>query len=134
MSFLHDLERWEDEWRGSALWGDVLRTTVRLLAPIAPFLAEEMWAMVEGEGSVHHAGWPEARAGTAPLQPSVTVVVQVDGRIRDRLHVSPGTAGEDLIIQARTSPRVRAILRDRRVRDVIVVPDRVVNFVTASRT
>ena len=96
MSFLHDLERWEDRWRGSALWDGVLRTTVLLLAPIAPFIAEETWAMLGGVGSVHHAKWPEIPAGAAAPHGMVTVVVQVDGKLRDRLDVSRGTPREAL--------------------------------------
>jgi len=131
MSFLHDLERWEAGRQGSALWGEVLRTTVLLLAPVVPFLAEEAWAMLGEPGSVHHAAWPEAPTGAASHSAPITVVVEVDGRVRDRLRVAPGTSREELIRLANTAPRARAALRGRRVGDIVVVPDRVINLVTA---
>jgi leucyl-tRNA synthetase len=133
MSFLHDLERWEEPLRGSAGWRDVLRTAVRILAPIAPFLAEETWAMLGGAGSVHHAPWPESAVGPPASHDLVTVVVQVDGKVRDRLQIVRGAAREEVVGKARATARVQAALSGRLLREVVVVPDRVVNFVTASR-
>jgi leucyl-tRNA synthetase len=100
-----------------------------VLAPVVPFLAEEAWTILGGPGSVHEARWPDV--APRPAGDDVIVVVQIDGRVRDHLHVPRGTSRDDLVHRARSAPRVRAALRDRPVGDVVVTPDRVVNFVTA---
>jgi len=132
MTFLKDLESWEAGRSGSPAWEDVLRAMVRLVAPVAPFVAEEAWAMLGAAASVHGAPWPElpfiAQAGPPP----VTVVVQVDGRVRERLQVPAGMSREDLVNRARDAPAVLAALRGRRVATVVHVPGRILNFVTAS--
>jgi leucyl-tRNA synthetase len=64
-------------------------------------------------------------------QPS-TVVVQVDGRVRERLPMVPGTSREEVIRRAQGAPAVRAALQGRRVSTVVYVPGRILNFVTAT--
>ncbi len=130
MSFLNELERWEQEWRGTRAWEEVLRTTVRLVAPIVPFLAEEAWAMLGATGSVHQAPWPAAPVPTVERREPVTIVVQVDGRVRGRLVAAQGIAPDELTARARAVPRVQAALGGREITGIVVVPDRVVNFVT----
>jgi leucyl-tRNA synthetase len=61
----------------------------------------------------------------------VEVVVQVDGRIRDRLHVSPDLSDDELVALARASERVQAYLDGTEVARTVVVPGKLVNFVTA---
>jgi leucyl-tRNA synthetase len=100
-------------------------TLVRLLAPLAPHLAEELWARTGGAGSVHVAPWPEAPAEARA--DVVTVVVQVDGRVRDRLTIVPGA---DAVAAAARSPKVVAALGGREVVRHVLVPDRLVNLVT----
>ncbi|HEX7166118.1 MAG TPA: class I tRNA ligase family protein [Acidimicrobiales bacterium] len=104
-------------------------TFVRLLAPLAPHLAEELWSRLGGSFSVHVAPWPEVDA-SALLVDEVDVVVQVDGRVRDVLRVAPGTADDVVREMAVASDKVRAAVDGREVMRVVVVPDRVVNLVT----
>lgn len=132
MTLLKDLERWEPPRCGTAEWEDVLRTAVRLVAPVVPFVAEETWKMLGGEASVHRAPWPAAPpVAQAVPQPS-TVVVQFDGRVRERLPMVPGTSREEAIRRAQGAPAVRTALQGRRVFSVVYVPGRILNFVTAT--
>jgi leucyl-tRNA synthetase len=109
---------------------DAAERLVLLLAPLAPFLAEELWRGVLGNtSSVHLAAWP----GFDPDQvrsDQVTCVVQVDGKVRDRIQVAPDAAEADLRELALASDRVKAALGDRPVARVVVVPPKLVNLVT----
>ncbi|MGH9223809.1 MAG: class I tRNA ligase family protein [Acidimicrobiales bacterium] len=103
------------------------RTLVRLLAPLAPHVAEELWARLGEPYSVHTALWPEAAA----ISQTVTLVVQVDGKVRDRI-AAPAQLDEPAArALALASPRVRVALAGRPVRRTVHVIDRVVNLVVA---
>jgi leucyl-tRNA synthetase len=112
--------------------GEAARLLVLMLAPLAPFVAEEMWREVLGnEGSVHLQRWPSFDPDLA-REDTVTLVVQVDGRVRDRIDV-PADADEDSCKEAALgSDRVRRAVGDRRVERTIVRPPRLVNLVTAA--
>ena len=85
------LDRAAAEERASLL-AEAMETLVRLLAPFAPHLAEELWAQLGHRDSVFRASWPDADPA-ALERDAVQVVVQVDGRVRTRLVVSPEIAG-----------------------------------------
>jgi leucyl-tRNA synthetase len=98
-----------------------------LLAPIAPFLTEELWRRLGGEGSVHAQSWPSADPALL-VRDEVEVPVQVNGRLRGRVVVPVGTSAADLEVAARAEESVQAHLVGEIVK-VIVVPDRMVNLV-----
>jgi leucyl-tRNA synthetase len=102
-----------------------------LLAPLAPFLAEELWREVLGhEESVHVTAWPSFDPGLA-REDRVTLVVQVDGKVRDRVDVDPGASEEEVRDVALASEKARRAIDGRDVAQVIVRPPRLVNVVTA---
>jgi leucyl-tRNA synthetase len=116
--------------RGSAAQRrDAAERLVLLLAPLAPFVTEELWRFLGGTGSVHVAAWPGFDAALVRSE-RVTCVVQVDGKVRDRIEVAPDAAEADLRELAMTSERVRAALGGRPVARVVVVPPKLVNLVT----
>ena len=100
-----------------------------LLAPITPHLGEELWERIGGAYSVHTQSWPGYDPELARV-PEVTLVVQVDGRVRDRITVPADIPAERARELALRSERVRQHLDGRRVKDVVYVPGRVVNIVT----
>jgi len=102
---------------------------VSMLAPFAPHIAEALWRQMGKPGSVHRLPWPDYDAHLA-AEETVTVVVQVNGKVRDRFQAPAGTPDADLEAQATGRERVRAYLGRRAVRRAVVVPDRLVNFVT----
>jgi leucyl-tRNA synthetase len=102
-----------------------------LLAPLAPFITEELWARRGGAYSVHRQSWPSYDAELAKAD-EVTLVVQVDGKVRDRLTVPAGLAEGDARAAANASEKVQKAIAGRRVVKEIVVPDRLVNIVTAA--
>jgi leucyl-tRNA synthetase len=101
-----------------------------MLSLVAPYTAEEMWERLGRTAPVVTAGWPTAEPSLL-VQESVTCVVQVAGKVRDRLEVSPDIAEADLERLALESDKVRAALGDRGVRKVVVRAPKIVNIVPA---
>jgi len=102
-------------------------TAVSLLQPWAPHIAEELWEGL-GHSRLWEEPWPVADPDLLQVE-TVEVVVQVNGRIRDRLHVPPNTSEDELVALARSSARVRAYLDGSEAARTIVVPGKLVNFV-----
>jgi leucyl-tRNA synthetase len=102
-------------------------TAVSLIQPYAPHIAEELWERLGGS-PLWETPWPEADASMLERD-TVEVVLQVNGKLRDRLQV-PASIGEDeLVALARASERVQAHLNGGEPRKTIVVPGKLVNFV-----
>jgi leucyl-tRNA synthetase len=109
---------------------EAAETLAILLSLFAPYTAEEMWAALGHAPSVATAGWPVVDAGLL-TEATVEAVVQVDGRVRDRLNVST-TIGEDALRAAALGrDAVRRAVGDRTVARVVVRAPRLVNVVTA---
>ncbi len=102
---------------------------VVLLAPFAPFISEELWHRRGGAGSVHRQPWPSFDAKLASVT-EVTIVVQVDGKVRDRIVMPAGVSAPDAEKAALASVKVKAALGGAKPAKVIVVPDRIVSIVT----
>ena len=105
--------------------GEALRALLLLLAPIAPFLTEELWGRLGEDGSIHDRRFPEADPALL-VRDTIEVPVQVNGKLRGRVLVAPGTDRDALEAAARTE--VAPHLTGEVVK-VIVVPDRMVNLV-----
>jgi leucyl-tRNA synthetase len=103
-------------------------TLILLLAPFAPHVTEELWHRRGGEASVHLQRWPSFD-GSLAAATSVTIVIQVSGKVRDRIEVPAGTPEAELKALALRSPKVQAALNGGSPLKVIAVPDRLVNVV-----
>jgi leucyl-tRNA synthetase len=99
-----------------------------MLAPLAPFIAEELWAQLGGRYSVHQQAWPVWDEELA-AEETVTLPVQVNGRVRDRITVPVSTPKDEVKQLALRSENVARHLDGKKVIKVIVVPGRVVNIV-----
>ncbi|HEY7623774.1 MAG TPA: leucine--tRNA ligase [Candidatus Limnocylindria bacterium] len=108
-------------------------TLVLLLAPFAPYITEELWERRGGKGSVHRQSWPTYDAAVAAAE-QVTLVVQVDGKVRDRIEAAAGVSEEAARELAAASPKVKAALDGREIDKTFFVPDRLVNIVTRRRS
>ncbi len=108
----------------------VYETFLRLLAPFAPHLAEELWERCGHTTSIHLQAWPEWDAQLVQEE-EVTIVVQIDGKTRATFAAPRGLSREDVVQRAREVPHIASRLEGRAVRTTVVVPDRLVNFVTA---
>ena len=100
-----------------------------MLAPIAPHITEELWQKLKpGSGSVHRQLWPAFDEEMA-AEDLITLVVQVNGKVRDRLEIPARTSEEEIEKIALGTPKVLSYLEGKQIRKVIVVPERLVNIV-----
>jgi len=113
---------------GEEEWEDALRTFALVLAPFAPHHAEEMWAAMGEPYSVHEQAWP-AWDETLIAAEEITLVVQVNGKLRDRIEVPADITEEAATELALSRERVRLHLEGREIRKSIYVPGRLVNLV-----
>ncbi|MCB9149490.1 MAG: leucine--tRNA ligase [Caldilineaceae bacterium] len=113
---------------GSALWQEAVGALVKMMAPIFPHISEELWRQLGHHESVHLQSWPHGDAEKAK-EDEVTVVVQVNGKVREKLLVAPATPKETLESQALASANVQKWMDGKAIRKVIVVPDKLVNIV-----
>jgi leucyl-tRNA synthetase len=102
---------------------------VRLLAPLAPHLAEELWARLGGSSSVHEEAWPDYDELLIGGD-LVDFVVQVDGTRRGVARLARGATEEEVLLAARALAPVRSALAGRRVTRVVFVAGRLINLVT----
>lgn len=107
---------------------EAIETLVLLLAPFAPFLAEELWERLGKPYSIHQQAWPAYDPAQIEAD-TVTLIVQVNGKVRDRLEVAPDIAEETARTEALASPRVAPLLAGKQPRRVIYVPGRLINIV-----
>jgi leucyl-tRNA synthetase len=115
-----------------AVSGAVLRfaleTAVRLVAPMMPHLAEELWQALGHAELLADTPWPEADAALA-VEDTVTYAVQVNGKLRATIQLARGASREAAESEALKHEAVKRAMNDKRARKVIVVPDRIVNVV-----
>ncbi|MBK9049463.1 MAG: leucine--tRNA ligase [Chloroflexi bacterium] len=109
-------------------WNEAITNLLLLLAPITPYISEELWAR-RGRGySVHQQPWPTWDEEIA-REEEMTVVVQVNGKVRDRFEMAADTAEEEIKAAALASEKVRAWFEGKEPRKVIVVRGHLVNIV-----
>jgi len=113
---------------GGAEWDEAEAAYLRLLAPVAPHVAEELWHRRGREGSVHRQAWPRADAEAA-AEEEITLVVQVNGKVRDRLTVPADIGEEEAKGRALAAEGTRRFTEGLTVRKVVYVPGRLVNVV-----
>jgi leucyl-tRNA synthetase len=107
---------------------EAAETLAVMLSLVAPYTAEEMWARLGHEPTVARAGWPAVDAELL-VESSVTAVVQVQGKVKARLEVSPDIAATELEALALADPAVVRAVEGREVRRVIVREPSLVNVV-----
>lgn len=129
MEFTNALYRARDaNLVATAAWSEAIEVLLRLIAPVAPHIAEELWERINRTYSVHQQPWPIADAALA-AEDTIEVVLQVNGKVRDKL-VVPADAGEEQLRRlALESERVMSYVGERTIRKVIVVPGKLVNIV-----
>ncbi|HZO87236.1 MAG TPA: leucine--tRNA ligase [Chthonomonadaceae bacterium] len=135
MKFTNDLSQFRNALGSKAptdtqatLLSEVLETLTLLLSPITPHLADEFWERLGKEGFTYKQPWPQYNPEIA-AEEAITIVVQVNGKLRDRLVVAAETPTAEVERLALESEKVRAELNGKQVRKVIAVPGKLVNVV-----
>ena len=118
----------EEAGLSRAALDQILPSTVLLLGPFAPFLAEELWEQLGRTGPVFRQAWPVADEALAK-EDAADVVLQVNGKVRGRLSVAFGLPPAEIEKLAVADPKVLPFIDGKTVVKVIVVPDKLVNVV-----
>ena len=101
---------------------------IKMLAPFAPHMTEELWSILIGEGSVHQQKWPECDEA-ATVKAEVQIVLQINGKVRDRIMIATGISREEMEVAAKANARVQELTAGKTIVKMICVPDKLVNIV-----
>ncbi len=129
MELTNELQRLRDA--GSAdgeAWDEAVRTLALMLAPACPHIAEELWERAGGTDSVHRQSWPAYDPALIERE-TVTLVVQVNGKVRGRIEVPAGADEADARAAAMADPRLVEALASIEIQRAVYVPGRLLNFV-----
>lgn len=113
---------------GTPEWQEALDIYLRMMAPVTPFITEELWARMGKPYSIHTQSWPEVDEEAA-AEDMITLVVQVNGKVRDRINVPVDIPEEEARQAALASETVQKFLDGKPARKVILVPGKLVNIV-----
>jgi len=116
--------------KDSPIYAEGINTLIRLLAPFAPHIADELWHNTGNSESVHTQTWPSVDA-SALITDEITLVIQVMGKTRGTIQVASGADKAALEKFARESELAKRHLEGKEIKKVIVVPGKLVNFVVA---
>ncbi len=107
---------------------DDAKVFLKLLAPFAPHMTEELWHQLGETSSIHRAPWPQYDEALL-VDDEVTIAVQINGKVRAELTVATHASKEEIESAAKALPRIQEILAGSTIKQVIVVPGRIVNIV-----
>ncbi len=107
-----------------------MRTFLVLLNPFAPHISSELWQRLNSPGDISQQTWP-AYDPSFLVEDEIEVVLQVNGKLRDRITVALDATSEQLEAMARANEKVRNAVGDQTIRKVVVVPNKLVNIVAA---
>ncbi|MEN6522040.1 MAG: leucine--tRNA ligase [Armatimonadota bacterium] len=131
MELLNELSKYTQNAKldsKSAVFSESIEMLLTLLSPMAPHMADELWNQLGHEGFMLDLPWPEYDPEVAKAE-EVTLVVQVNGKVRDKIPVPADTDTKKIEQLALESERVKPFLDGKKIRNVVVVPGRLVNIV-----
>jgi leucyl-tRNA synthetase len=117
---------------GGEAWREAIETLLLLVAPSAPHLAEELWERTGHPYSIHNQPWP-AWDERLVAEDQVILVIQVNGKLRDKAAVSASITESEAREVALGSRRVQAHIENQQIRNVVFVPGRLINVVVGSQ-
>ena len=118
----------ESKTINAGLVREISLNLLKLLAPFAPHITEELWSIMVGEGSVHQQQWPKYDEA-ATVQDEVEIVLQINGKVRDRIMIPTGISREEMATVAKANARVQDLTAGKTILKLICVPDKLVNVV-----
>ena len=129
MELLNNLYTFKDAGVvGSSEWDEALDYYLRMMAPVTPHIAEELWERLGKPYSIHTQPWPEVDE-KALAEDMITIVVQVNGKLRDRLTLPAGIGEDEAKDAALKSQAVQKFTGGKEPRKVIYIPGRLINIV-----
>ncbi|MBQ1889368.1 MAG: class I tRNA ligase family protein, partial [Selenomonas sp.] len=118
----------QDKELNAGLAREMAVNLVKMLAPFAPHITEELWSHLFGEGSVHQQKWPSYDEA-AMKQDEIEIVLQINGKVRDKIMVSPDLTREAMEKAVMELPRAKELTEGKQIVKVICVPKKLVNIV-----
>ena len=103
-------------------------TFIKMFAPVLPHMAEELYEGLGGKDSVHNLAWPKYEEALAKTS-TITLVVQINGKLKDKIEVDSESSKEDLEKTALSSEKIKELTAEKQIVKVIVVPGKLVNIV-----
>ena len=129
MELMNELNRFDDDSaQGRAVMQEALEAVVLMLSPIVPHITHALWHALGREEAVVNCRWPEVDE-LALVQEAITLVIQVNGKVRGRIDVPADADRDTLQDLVMGEPNVQKHVQDRPVRKFIVVPGKLVNIV-----
>lgn len=107
---------------------EVSLNLLKMLAPFAPHITEELWSILVAQGSIHQQQWPQYEE-EATVQAEVEIVLQINGKVRDRIMIATGISREEMETVAKANARVQELTEGKTIVKMICVPDKLVNVV-----
>ncbi len=128
MELMNEMAKLKADTYGSPAWDEACEIYVKMLAPVAPHMTEEMWQEMGKPYSIHTQSWPKVDEAAAKDE-EITLVVQVNGKVRDRIQVPVDVSDTDAKEKALSSELIQKSLEGKPPRQVIYVKGRLVNIV-----
>jgi leucyl-tRNA synthetase len=107
---------------------ETAETMTKLIAPFAPFIAESIWETLGYSHSIHQESWPTFSKALT-IDDEITIVIQVNGKVRDKIISNRTTKKDALTELARSKENVKKHIENKEIVKTIVVPERLINFV-----
>ncbi|MEA3560216.1 MAG: leucine--tRNA ligase [Candidatus Omnitrophota bacterium] len=107
---------------------EAVEAVVVLLSPFAPHIAEELWQRLGHKGGIFKTNWPEYDPGVLKME-KVTIIVQINGKLRQRLKVASNIGEDALKKEVLEDERIKEWVKDKSVKKMIVIPKKLVNIV-----
>src|SRR5438067_11242858 len=127
MELVNELYALEPELSGPAI-GEILEKLTLMLAPFAPYMAQELWEEQGREGPVFRHPWPEFNPALVQEE-EIELPVQVNGKLRGRIRVSLGASQQSIEQRAIADEKVQPFVQGKQIVKIIVIPGKMVNIV-----
>lgn len=117
-----------DSYKADELYKPYIEGFVKMLAPIAPHLGEELWSKLGHDETITYESWPTYEESML-VDDEIEIVVQVNGKLRAKLNISKDMSKEEMEEVALANDNVKAAIEGKEVKKVIAVPQKLVNIV-----
>jgi leucyl-tRNA synthetase len=128
MELQNEMARCKPAAWGTPAWNESMQIYLQMLAPVAPHISEELWQRMGKKYSIHTSQWPKVDEAAA-AQDEITLVLQVNGKVRDRITVAADISETDAKAAALANEAVQKHLEGRTPKQVVYVKGRLVNIV-----
>jgi leucyl-tRNA synthetase len=128
MELMNEIYKVREGIFATAIWDEVVSVYLRMMAPVTPHIAEELWIANGHPYSIHHQPWPEVDEEAAKDE-EIELIIQINGKLKDKIRVDVNISDAEAEKAALASPEIQKALNGNKPRKIIVVTGRLVNIV-----